>query len=182
MALGFAVANLLGFQVVWFAAVIGASNGHAWAGPVAALAFGIAHFAYTPDRRGDARLLAFALAMGVAADSALVLAGLLTFVSPWPWASLAPAWILAMWAGFALTLNHSMAFLRGRPAAAAVFGLVGGPLAYWGAARGWDAVSFDAGLAPAMLALAVVWGIALPALYALHGTAARAYRAHGARA
>ena len=182
MSRGFAIANLLGFQAVWFAAVIGASSGYAWAGPVAALVFAAAHFAFTPDRPGDARLLAIALAMGVVADSALVLGGLLTFVSPWPWPSLAPLWILAMWAGFALTLNHSMAFLRHRPAAAAVFGIVGGPLAYWGAARGWDAVRFDAGLVPAMVALAVVWGIALPALYALQGGSRIAPRAPDAPA
>lgn len=182
MSRWFAIANLLGFQVVWFAAVIGAAEGYVWAGPMAAAVFALAHFAFTPDRRGDALLLVFALLMGIVADSALVLAGLLTFVNPWPWPALAPVWILAMWGGFALTLNHSMAFLRDRPAGAAVFGLVGGPLAYWGAARGWEAVSFDAGLVPAMLALAVVWGVALPALYTLHASGGRKGLARSATA
>lgn len=167
MSKRFAIANLLGFQAVWFAAVIGAAQGMPWAGPLAALVFGVAHFIWTPDRGGDAKLLAVSLPMGLLADSLLVVTGVLVFTSPWPSTYLAPAWILAMWAGFALTLNHSMAFLRGRPWLAAAFGAIGGPLAYLGAANGFDAVSFGTSTTVAMLALGAVWGLALPVLYAL---------------
>ncbi|MGL6289111.1 MAG: DUF2878 domain-containing protein [Silanimonas sp.] len=167
MSRAFLIANVLGFQAVWFASVMGAANGLPWAGPVAACAYAAAHLAWTPDRRGDLRMLGIALPMGLVADSLLAISGILAFASPWPSTLVAPVWILAMWAGFALTLNHSMAFLRGRWLAAAVFGAVGGPLAYWGAARGFDAVDFGLGLPVAMLALAVTWGVAMPALYAL---------------
>jgi hypothetical protein len=172
MSRGFAIANLIAFQGVWFAAVIGAANGMPWAGPVAALAFAALHFAWTPDRAGDLRLLLLSLPLGLAADSLLAATGLLRFDSPWPSEKLAPAWILAMWAGFALTLNHSMAFLRGRPWLAALFGLVGGPLAYWGAAKGFGAVAFGGPPALALAVLAVVWAIALPLMYALQRPAA----------
>lgn len=167
MASGYAIANLVAFQVVWFAAVIGAANGMPWAGPVAALLFAAAHFAWMPGHAGDFRLLLLSLPLGLAADSLFAATGLLRFESPWPSESLAPAWILSMWAGFALTLNHSMAFLRGRWWLAAVFGLFGGPLAYWGAAQGFGAVEFGPSPMLALAALAVVWGIALPLMYAL---------------
>jgi hypothetical protein len=127
-------------------------------------------------------MLVIALAMGVVADSLLAATGVLAFASPWPWTFAAPVWILAMWAGFALTLNHSMAFLRGRWLAATAFGAIGGPLAYWGAARGFDAVDFGLGLPIALAALAVVWGVAMPALYALHRTAPDAAAREGATA
>jgi hypothetical protein len=168
----FLIANALGFQCVWFASVLGASHSLPWAGPLALLVFAALHFAWTPDRHGDLRMLALALPMGLAVDSLLVASGLLQFASPWPWPQLAPAWILAMWAGFALTLNHSMAFLRGRHGLALVFGAAGGPLAYLGAARGFDAVDFGLGLPLALGALALLWGLALPGLYALHAAAA----------
>jgi hypothetical protein len=167
MSRAFTIANLVAFQAVWFSAVIGAANGLPWAGPVAASVFAAAHFVWTSDRAGDFRLLLIALPMGLVADSLLAATGLLRFDSPWPSEHFAPAWILAMWAGFALTLNHSMAFLRGRWWLAALFGLVGGPLAYWGAATGFDAVAFGDSPALALVVLAVVWGIALPLLYAL---------------
>jgi FtsH-binding integral membrane protein len=169
MPRAFLIANVLGFQAVWFASVIGAAKGLPWAGPVAVAIYAAAHFARTPDRRGDLRMLAIALGLGVVVDSLLAATGVLAFASPWPSAHTAPVWILAMWAGFALTLNHSMAFLRGRWLAAFLFGAVGGPLAYWGASRGFDAVTFSQGLPVAVAALAVTWGIAMPALYALHG-------------
>ena len=169
MSKAFLIANVLGFQAVWFASVIGAANGLPWAGPLAAILYAAVHFRLTPDRRGDLRMLAIAVAMGIIADSLLAATGVLQFASPWPWTFAAPVWILAMWAGFALTLNHSMAFLRGRWLAAFGFGAVGGPLAYWGAARGFDAVEFGLGLPAALAALAIVWGLAMPALYALHG-------------
>ena len=165
----FLIANVLGFQAVWFASVIGAANGLPWAGPLAAAVYAAAHLAWTPDRAGDLRLLAIALLMGFVADSLLAATGVLAFASPWPSTLVAPVWILAMWAGFALTLNHSMAFLRGRWLAAAAFGALGGPLACWGAARAFNAVDFGLGLPVAMFALAVVWGVAMPALYALQG-------------
>ena len=167
MSRRFFIVNLLGFQAVWFAAVIGAANGSPWAGPVAAGVFIAAHLAWTPDRSGDKRLLAAALPMGLAADSLLVATGLLVFASPWPSAFLAPVWILAMWAGFALTLNHSMAFLRDRPWLAAGFGAIGGPLAYLGASNAFGAVSFGHSAPLALLALGVIWGVALPVLYRL---------------
>jgi hypothetical protein len=168
----FLIANVVGFQAVWFASVIGAANGLPWAGPLVASIYAAAHLTWTPDRRGDLRMLAIALPMGVVADSLLAATGVLQFASPWPWTFAAPVWILAMWAGFALTLNHSMAFLRGRWLTAFLFGAVGGPLAYWGASRGFDAVDFGLGLPVAMMALAVAWGVAMPALYALHGAGA----------
>jgi hypothetical protein len=167
----FAIANLVAFQAVWFAAVIGAANGMPWAGPIAAVVFAAAHFVWTSDRAGDFRLLLIALPMGLAADSLLAATGLLRFDSPWPSEHLAPAWILAMWAGFALTLNHSMAFLRGRWWLSLLFGLIGGPLAYWGAATGFGAVEFGESPAVALAVLAIVWGLALPLLYALQPSA-----------
>ena len=182
MPKAFLIANVLGFQAVWFASVIGAANGLPWAGPAAAALFIGAHFAWTPDRRSDLRMLAIALPLGLVADSALAATGVLRFDSAWPSSLLAPAWILAMWAGFALTLHHSMAFLRGRPWAAAAFGLLGGPLASWSAARAFGAVDFGVSLPLALAALAVVWGIAMPALYALGTRATGAPSGQGATA
>ena len=57
MPKGFLIANVLGFQAVWFASVIGAANGLPWAGPLAVVIYAAAHFAWTPDRRGDLRML-----------------------------------------------------------------------------------------------------------------------------
>lgn len=168
------VGNVLGFQAVWLASVAGAGMGLAWPGPVAAVVFVALTLAFGGMARDDRRLLAIALLLGLLVDSAFAASGWLRFAEPWPWAWAAPIWIMSLWAGFALTLNHSMRFLRDRPVFAALFGFVGGPLAYWTAARAFDAVSFGAPLPWVMLALAVAWALVMPLLYALDRRIARA--------
>lgn len=86
-------------------------------------------------------------------------------------AALPPPWMLALWANFATTLNLSLAGLQTRPWLAALLGLAGGPLAYWGGA-GLGAMTFVAPL-PALIALALGWALLTPLLLALATTLAR---------
>jgi hypothetical protein len=159
--------NIAGFQLVWLACVAGAGLGSLWAGPIAAVAFALAMLRYGGKARADLRLLALALPLGFALDSTFAASGWLRYALPWPSPNASPAWIWAMWTGFAMTLNHSLAFLRERPLLAAAFGLLGGPLAYWTAAGAFDAVSFGAPVPWVLAALALAWGLALPLLFAL---------------
>lgn len=168
------VFNVLGFQAVWWACVLGAGAGLGWAGPLAAAAFVAVHLHWTPTPARDLRLLAAAVVLGLVVDGLLGASGLLAYAAAT--GPLAPAWILALWAGFALTLTHSMAFFARRTLAAAAFGLLGGPLAYAGAAAVAGAVTFPAGSVPALAAVAVGWAIVLPSLYALDRRMAAARR------
>ena len=47
----------------------------------------------------------------------------------WPY-PLTPLWIIILWVMFAMTLNHSLSWLKGRVLLATLFGAIGGPLAY----------------------------------------------------
>lgn len=172
--------NVVGFQLVWLASIGGAGVGLAWAGPAAAAVFVALTLAFAGKRHEDIRLLVIALPLGFAMDSAFAASGWLVYAEPWPWRALAPVWIWSLWAGFALTLNHSMAFLRDRPASAALFGLFGGPLAYWTAAGAFEAVSFGAPLGWVLGALAIGWAAILPLLFALDRLAQSNARAPGA--
>lgn len=158
------LANAAGFQLVWLCCVGGAGSGHGWLGPIAAILFALAVLALGGKARSDLRMLAVVLPLGFVFDSAFAAAGWLQYAQPWPWVSVAPAWILALWAGFALTLNHSMAWLRRRPWLAASFGFVGGPLAYASAARVFEAIEFAAAAGLVLAALALGWALLLPLL------------------
>lgn len=161
------IGNVVGFQAVWMASIAGAGQGYAWTGPLAALVFVAVMLAFGGKTRQDLRMLALALPIGFLLDTAFAASGWLRYAEPTPWVFAAPVWIWSLWAGFALTLNHSMAFLRGRPWACALFGLVGGPLAYWTAAGAFDAVSFGVPVAWALAALAIGWAAVLPLLFGL---------------
>jgi Protein of unknown function (DUF2878) len=156
--------NVVFFQALWLVSVGGAGQGYWWVGlPVLAL-FIVYHFLTTPWKKADAQLMLISIFLGFIADSVLVQLGLLQFMQAIPWLGFAPVWIVVLWAGFALTLNHSMAFFQTRIVWAVVFGFFGGPLAYYVAANVWKAVSFTAPPYHVYGALAVVWAIMTPLL------------------
>jgi hypothetical protein len=158
-------ANFLGYQAVWFAAVIGASNGVWWPGVAAALVFVSWQLAVSNQRNAELKLLAMALLCGCLIDGTLAESGLARYAAPAPVG--APLWILALWASFSLTLNSSLAYLRAHALAACMLGAIGGPLAYAGAARGWQALSFAAPTWRALAWLACAWALAMPLLATL---------------
>lgn len=159
-------ANLVGYQLVWFAIVISVSRGQSWRGIASALLFVALQFWFSASRLADARALVAAFLCGFLLDGALAGLGLLHYASPVV-SMPAPIWILSLWLAFAMTLNHSMSFLRGRPGLAALLGGIGGPLAYLSAARGFNAIVFTTPAWHAIALLAIGWAIGLALLVVL---------------
>jgi len=161
--------NLLGYQLVWFAAVIGAGRGQWWPALAAAVLFGAWQLTLSRQRMLELRLVIAAAVLGTLLDGGLAASGLLRYAA----ASIAlpaggaPLWILALWCAFALTLTQSLRWLQPRPWLAMLFGAIGGPLAYLGAARGFGAVAFAAPEWLAMAWLALGWALAVVLLTAL---------------
>jgi len=169
------LANAIGYQLVWLMSVAGAAHGMPRVGPLAAIGFVLAMFAFGGASRDDLRLIPLVLLLGLFVDSAWIMLGWINFSAPSPSTRFAPEWILGIWLAFAMTLNHSLAFLKRRPAIAALLGAVGGPLAYWSAARGFGVVHFDAPLSIVLPCLAIAWAATLPLLLRIadHRTTAK---------
>lgn len=146
-------ANIIGYQLAWFALVIGAARGHAWLAMGVGALFVASQLFTATNLPAECRLLVLAIVLGVVVDGVASMAGWLRYASPAPALppNGAPLWILMLWACFATTLNRSLAWLRSRPWLAVLVGAAGAPLAYLAAARGWDAVQF------ARPPLAITW-------------------------
>lgn len=157
------VANILGYQAVWFAAVYGAGRGATWPAVLAAAVFAVWQLARSTQRALEIRLIGVALVLGMLLDGALAFTGLLHYSASSPAVPPggAPVWILALWVAFALTLNQSLRWLRARPLVAVIFGALGGPLAYAAAARVAGAVTFAAPAWQPLACLAAGWGAAV---------------------
>lgn len=153
--------NFVASQLLWLAAVAGAAHGYWWLGPLAFLAFAVVQLAPRYRARGDVVLMLLALPVGLTVDSTMAATGLLHYASPVPSTHYAPVWILALWMGFALTFNHSLARLMHRPAAATVLGAIVGPFSYWLASRSWGAVGFTEPLSRVLITLGLLWGAAM---------------------
>jgi hypothetical protein len=159
--------NLVLFQLGWVATVWGAGAGYWWAALMALAVLAAVTFRLSPWPRTDFALMCAACLIGLVIDSAWVQLGLLSFAEPMPFPALAPIWILAMWMSFALTLNHSMGFFKERLLLAGLFGLVGGPLAYWIAGSRFDAVDLTAEPWIVYGTLGVAWAVVTPLLLAM---------------
>lgn len=170
------LANVVGYQLVWIACVGGAGLGFTWSGPIAASAFVILTLTLGGRRDADWRALAVVVPLGFATDSLFAASGLLSYSPAWPGPALAPLWIGSLWAAFAMTLNHSLAFLGDRLWLGSLLGLLGGPLAYWTASGTFEAVDFGVAPALALSALALAWAALLPLLMLLNSRLSPARR------
>lgn len=162
------ILNVLGFNIVWTALVLGAAHGRVWIGLPAYFLFAACQLWASPHSRRELQLTLVVAPMGWLVDSLYVALGLLQYAQPWPGPPFAPWWIAVLWANFVLLLNHSLAFFRRRQALVAALGMVGGPLTYLGAAR-LGAVTFGPDRLTALLVLALVWSVAVPLLFRLDG-------------
>lgn len=164
--------TLLAYELVWFAAVIGAGHGLAWPGVTAAALFAAWRLTASSHRQVELGLVGATVLLALALEGAWVAGGLIVYSAPWPLPN-APAWLLAIWAAFALTLVPLFGYLHGRPALATLLGAVGGPLAYLGAARA-HALQLTTPAWRGVLALSAGWALAMPALTSLAGRWLRA--------
>ena len=164
--LGF-IGNLLSFQICWVAFVWGGANQRWWLGFIPLAVFSAWQLRATRWPRTDLVLIGVGMLIGALIETTMIRGGFFTYASQLPFVTLAPFWMLGMWAGFALTLNHSMAFFKSRLLLAATFGLFGGPLAYWIAGRAWNALAIPEPQWPSLLAIGVAWCLAMPLLCGL---------------
>ena len=94
--------------------------------------------------------------------SALVAAGSFSPIPygfPKPFSSL---WMVMLWVNLATTMNVSMGWLRRRYAFAAIFGAVGGPMAYYSGAKLGAMTTVPSG--GSLLAIGAAWAFAFPTL------------------
>lgn len=159
-----ALLNFVGFQIVWVLAVGGAAKGLWWPGLAGLLVYAVVQLLLSKWPLADLLLMLSACVVGCLADTLLIQLGLLAYANPVPFPSLAPAWIAFLWLAFALTINHSMSWLKGRWMLAVLFGLIGGPLVFWLAERYWAAVRIAEPKWQGLLALGIEWALMTPLL------------------
>lgn len=162
-------ACLIGYQLVWFAAVIGAEHGLPWPGLVGILIYASIQLALTGQLKTHLSLMAAAIVMGCVVDGGLAWSGLAHYSAPWPSPDFAPLWIVSLWATFSLTFTISLAYLQKRLWVAVLFGAIGGPVAYMSASRGFHVVTFVDPSWHGLFFLGLGWAVATPILAWLAG-------------
>lgn len=155
------IQNLVSFKIGWVACVMFAAAGMPLLSLASVATVLVLHLLTVPAPAKEALLVVCAMAIGLAWESGLVALGLVSYTGhsgAW-WA---PMWIVAMWALFATTINHGLAWVKKYWVYAVLAGAIGGPMAFYGGA-GLGAVSFT----NTPLSLAIIgigWALMLPLL------------------
>lgn len=157
------VLNILLYQSGWFAIVIGVANEHVVPGVAIATALLAVHCLLTTDLKHEVMLVTACVLVGLTVDSTLISVGAIEFSTSASLKVLPPLWLSLMWAQFGSTLNYSLRWLGGSLFIAAVFGFIGGPLAYLGG-EALGAVSIQEPRSMSAIWLAGLWSLALPFL------------------
>ena len=156
--------NFIGFQIGWFACVIGAAKGQPLLAVICAFLIVAIHL-YRNRSYAELLIIVVAMLIGFVWESLLVASGWLSYSNTADSEMFAPVWLVAMWAVFATTINLSMAWLKGRRFLAAIMGAVFGPLAIV-AGEKLGAVEFVS-QPIALIALSLGWALLMPLLLRL---------------
>lgn len=161
------IINFVLFQIGWFACVLGAAKLTPWLGVLVVAAIVVWHLSQAKQAKPEFILLVIALPIGGIYDQLMLSSNLIIYQSHGWSSNLVPAWILALWALFVTILNVSLRWLkdiksRSKWLVAVLFGAIGGPLAYMGAAK-LGAVTLNSTPTSA-IALSVGWAILTPLL------------------
>ena len=154
------LANFAIFEAAWFACILGVAHGAPGWGTAAVLAALAWHVAISARPAAELALAASLAAIGLVVESLVAAQGYVAYPAGQPVAWLAPYWMVALWAEFAMAPNVTLRWLKRRPWLAAVLGVIFGPLSFAGGVRLGGARFVDT---PAALAtLAVQWALLMP--------------------
>jgi hypothetical protein len=159
------LANFAIFEGAWFACILGVAHGLPLAGTAAVLAAIAWHVAISARPATELALVGLLGAIGLVAESLVVAQGHVRYPAGQPVAWLAPYWMVALWGEFAIALNVTLRWLKGRPLVAAALGAAFGPLSFLGGVRLGGAHFIDA--TPALISLACMWALLMPLVMAL---------------
>lgn len=159
---GMQLANFVVFQLAWFAAVLGAAHRLPLWGTACVAAAIAWHLAVSARPAQEARLIALASVIGLVVETTIANQGHVAYPSGQPLAWLAPYWMVALWAEFAIALNVTMRWMRHRPWLAAVLGAIAGPTAFASGVELGGAQFIHR--TPALAMLSASWALAMPLL------------------
>lgn len=158
------ILNLALYQLGWFCCVLGAAWDYPIGGALAALALMGVHLLLAESRWPELKLMLSACLLGAVVDGCQQALGILSFKTDPAWPLPLPLWIFVIWAQFATLFHFGLYWLSGRPLLAAFFGLLGGPLAYWGGVR-LGAAQLSDNPVFSFASLALVWALVTPLLF-----------------
>ncbi|MBE0366125.1 hypothetical protein PULV_b0868 [Pseudoalteromonas ulvae UL12] len=147
----FLVINFIFFQVSWLLSANFTDEATAFL-----LLLLLSHFIISPSKLADLKVLAIAV-IGCLVDQGLIYAQVINVGS-----TAIPAWLILLWCCFAVSLNHSFAWMQKLAVPYLVcIGAISGPASYYAAL---SLQAFDTSVATSyfLITFAIAWAVLLP--------------------
>jgi len=157
--------NIFGFQVSWWICVLGVKYGWPYLGPTMMAIYLLIHLYYFRVNQSEIIFIILVGFIGTIVDTIFLQSSLIIYYGLTV-SYIAPIWIIAMWLGFAATMNHSFSWVNGKWLIAFIIGAIFGPLSYIAGIK-FDALFFQETIF-SILILAIVWGLIVPLLFLLN--------------
>ena len=120
--------NFILFQSIWFILILAAAH-ESFYGLVIGFLLILVQYWHGKLMVPDLKLILTSTIIGFAHDTSLNYFKFIQYNIDFN-AYYSPVWIIGLWISFALTINHSLAWLGNKKLLQMIFGLIGGPLAY----------------------------------------------------
>ena len=165
------VVNIVLFQFGWFAVVLSAAN-HMEFLPVIIVTNIVAiHLFLVEKYRPELILVVICGLIGFVVDSINISYGIFSIVGQEGPVEIAPMWLVSLWMLFAITINHSLGWLKERYLLAALMGFVFGPVAYYGGSKlGAITMPVEFGLNTTIIFSGIIWAFVMPLLLVISRT------------
>lgn len=120
--------NFILFQSIWFILILAAAH-ESFYGLVIGFLLILVQYWHGKLMVPDFKLILASIIIGFAHDTSLNYFKFIQYNIDFN-TYYSPFWIIGLWISFALTINHSLAWLGNKKLLQMIFGLIGGPLAY----------------------------------------------------
>ena len=144
------------FQLGWVVCVVG---GNLYAMAYTAIAL-LVHHRYVLEKNSEWQLIAIVVVVGSFWDILMTFSGIIYFADS-SFLGI-PAWLICLWALFATTFMHSLAWLNRYLWIAAVFAAAMGPASYWFGSE-LSGAYFGTPFLISLVVMAVGWATLFPA-------------------
>jgi len=152
------------FQLSWPACVVGAANGMIWPGTVVVGLFAFWQLHPARMHRRDPWVVGAFVATGLIVDTLWIRAGIVEYATAWPAQGFTPAWLVLLWVGLGLTVNHSLGVFRRRWRLFVLLATVGSPMSY-SAASAFGAVTWLAPAWQVIVCVGPIWALLVGLLF-----------------
>jgi uncharacterized protein DUF2878 len=159
------ILNFILFQTAWFFTILPAAYGKPYIGVFFTMIWMLLHLSIVGEKRNPELMLIVAtVIIAYLLESSLVIAGLIVYPEQAMLGTPAPVWMITLWINLSLTINYAMSWLKGRYLLSALLAAIAGPLTYYAGER-FGAITLNG--IPSLIAISIMWLIAMPLLFCL---------------